>query len=153
MTPEKSDIEETRSEEEIKENANKFNEHFTNIGKKTYEKSQECLETEPQNEATPVLDPNREIFKPQPLVLTIKELNNTNAFGSNGMAFRFIKDSLPVLMFYILVIVNTVSLLQLSLKIGNIPTSSLSLKAEIEKTLIITGRFPSYLYCPRSLKR
>ena len=49
------------------------------------------------------------------LILTIKDLRATNAVGSDGISYRFLIDSLPVLVFYILVIVNT------SIVTGNYP--------------------------------
>ena len=51
-------------------------------------------------------------FRPQPvdintLLLTIKSLKTTNSFRSDGIPFRFLIDSLPVTIYYILIIVNT----------------------------------------------
>ena len=37
----------------------------------------------------------------------MKKLNETNAFGSDGISFKFIKDCLPVIVSYLLVIINT----------------------------------------------
>ena len=56
--------------------------------------------------------PNISKFRPQPvdintLTLTIKHLKATNAIGSDGIPYRFLIDSLPILIFYILIIVNT----------------------------------------------
>lgn len=37
----------------------------------------------------------------------VKELNDTRAYGSDMIALRFIRDALPVIAFYLTVIVNT----------------------------------------------
>ena len=54
----------------------------------------------------------RNKFRPQPvdlvtLILVIKHLKPTNSCGSDGIQFRYLIDSLPVTIYYILVIVNT----------------------------------------------
>ena len=59
-------------------------------------------------------------FRPQPidivtLILTVKHLKVTNAYGSDGISYRFLIDSLPVMVYYILVIINT------SIVTGNYP--------------------------------
>ena len=41
------------------------------------------------------------------VILVFKDLNDTNAFGSDGIPFSYLKDALPVLIFYIFVIINT----------------------------------------------
>ncbi len=51
-------------------------------------------------------------FRPQPVnvstvVLTIKHLQETQSFGSDGISLPFIKDSLPVTALYLTVITNT----------------------------------------------
>ena len=65
---------------------------------------------------------NRKKFRPQPvdldtLILVIKDLKPTNSCGSDGIQYRFLIDSLPVTVFYILIIVNT------SIVTGNYPNS------------------------------
>ena len=50
--------------------------------------------------------PNNEKFRPQPVtvdtvILTFKQLNETNAVGSDELGFKFLKDSFLVLAFYI----------------------------------------------------
>ena len=114
MAPEKSDNfdSENRSEDELLHNANKFNEFFANVGMKSFEKSQENLDSEFQYVPSHVSNHDRITFRPEPvdlntIILTIKELNDTNAFGSDGIPFKFIIDALPVIILYILVIVNT----------------------------------------------
>lgn len=112
MAPKKSMSVDTRSHDELLQEANKFNEYFADVGKKTFEKSQENLNHEPQNQVNNELNPNHTIFKAEPVdistvILTIKELNDTNAVGSDNIPFKFIKDCLPVVVFYILIIINT----------------------------------------------
>ena len=91
--------------------ANRFNVFFANVGKKTFEETRNdinLMNAESFNE----LNLNQPIFKPEPVdlatvVLTMKKLNETNAFGSDGISFKFIKDCLPVIVSYLLVIINT----------------------------------------------
>ncbi len=52
------------------------------------------------------------IFRQQPVdvetvILTIKSLNETRGFGSDGISLKFIKDSLYVTAFYLTCIINT----------------------------------------------
>lgn len=95
--------------------AEEFNDFFASVGKKTYEKSQENIVNDGINncEIYPLnCNNNSNPFRPQPVdidtvILTIKQLKDTNSFGSDGIPFHFIKDSLPVIIFYITIIVNT----------------------------------------------
>ena len=112
MTPGKSDTFINMSSEELLHKANTFNEYFANVGRKSFEKSQESINVNPQNYLNVQEPLGSEYFRPQPvdlvtIILVIKELNSTNAFGCDGIAFKFIKDSLPVTIIYILVIINT----------------------------------------------
>ena len=88
---------------------------FSDVGRKTYEKTQEELA---QNHIPPVMNRTFENhihsshFKPSPVdcdtvILTIKHLNDSKAWGSDGIPLRFIKDSLFVIAFYLSVIINT----------------------------------------------
>ena len=91
-----------------------FNKHFATIGENTFKKSQKSpvdpnllMNNQPP---LPTNDVNK--FRPQPididtLILIIKNLNATNSYGSDGIPFRFLIDSLPVTVFYILIYVNT----------------------------------------------
>ena len=97
----------------ILKKANDFNEYFTNVGKKAFEKSQENFNDRQNINDNINVNFNAETsFKPSPvdvntIILTIRELNNTKAFGSDGIAFKFIQESLPIITFYIMVIINT----------------------------------------------
>ena len=107
------------------EKANKFKKHSSEVGMKSFEKTQanqidaHNFTDEPQS---PMMDANtNNSFRPYPvdmetLILTIKELRATNSCGSDGIQYRFIIDSLPVIIFYLLVIVNT------SIVTGKYPT-------------------------------
>ena len=51
-------------------------------------------------------------FRPQPVdinttILTLKSLNETRSVGSDGISFKFIKDSLYFTAFYLTIIINT----------------------------------------------
>ena len=100
--------------ENDQQKANDFNEYFANIGKNMYEKSQNDIHliNQPLSDQPPSVRTNINNFRPHPidlvtLILIIKELKPTNSCGSDGIQFRFLIDSLPVTIFYILVIVNT----------------------------------------------
>ena len=52
------------------------------------------------------------LFRPTPVsvdvvILTFKCLDETNTVGSDDIAYRFIKDSFPLIAFYITICVNT----------------------------------------------
>ena len=102
------------SDDNAQQKADDFNRYFANVGRNMYGKSQENnqsinqpLSDQPLSLATDIIN-----FRPHPidlatLILIIKELKPTYACGSDGIQFRFLIDSLPVTIFYILVIVNT----------------------------------------------
>ena len=103
----------TCSENEMQKKVEDFNEYFAKVGENTFKKSQENMVdanefTQNMNHVSNILRK----FRPQPvdmvtLVLTIKHLKCTNSKGSDGITYRFLIDSLPVLIFYILIIINT----------------------------------------------
>ena len=102
------------SESELKNKVEEFNKHFATIGENTFRKSQESqVDSNLLLNNRPSLQSNNlNKFRPQPvdintLILTIKSLKTTNSYGSDGIPFRFLIDSLPVTIYYILVIVNT----------------------------------------------
>lgn len=107
---------------DVQKKAEEFNKYFATIGKSTFDKSQENTQNANQvhdNQPTPSLNINHK-FRPQPidintLTLVIKHLKVTNSCGSDGIPFRFLIDSLPVMIFFILIIVNT------SIVTGNYP--------------------------------
>lgn len=95
--------------------AEEFNTFFANVGKNTFEKTQEsplisdstCPELSP-----PDCDSMDGMFRPQPVdvetvILTIKSLKETRSVGCDGISFKFIRDSLYIISFYITVIINT----------------------------------------------
>ena len=90
-----------------------FNDFFANVGRKTYEKTQERLTDLNVDSFTDVTTgANIDSFRPSPVtvetvILTFKQLHDTNAIGSDGLAYRFVRDSLLVTVFYLTVIVNT----------------------------------------------
>ena len=102
-----------RSDKDIKKRADDFNDFFAKVGENTFKKSQEnVLDNNEFSVNNNLITNTFEKFRPQPvdmatLIITIKSLKNTNSKGSDGIAYRFLIDSLPVLAFYILVIINT----------------------------------------------
>ena len=93
--------------------AEDFNEYFASVGELAFQKSQEGLDINEQR-ATSRSNTcyNFLPFRPQPVdintvILVFKELNDTNAFGSDGIPFSYLKDALPVLIYYIFIIINT----------------------------------------------
>ena len=100
--------------EDTHNRAEAFNEYFANVGKNTFEKSQDnVLNINRLVDVHPLLASNiNNNFRPQPvdidtLILTIKHLKITNSYGSDGISYRFLIDSLPVMVLYILVIINS----------------------------------------------
>ena len=100
------------SENEL-ERAEEFNELFIDVGKRTFEKTQNNLNIINFNYENPERTENHEnFFRAEPVdvntvILTIKHLKNTNSTGSDGIALRYINDSLPVIINYITTIINT----------------------------------------------
>ena len=108
--------ESTESDEIILNKAEKFNEFFADVGRKTFEKTQEELgnsNIQLQNINENGVNENELVsFKPSPVncdtvILAVKSIRESNACGSDGISLRFIKDSLYVIAFYLTVIVNT----------------------------------------------
>ena len=105
------------SKENLIAKAEKFNEYFANVGKSTYEKTQEEL-SRISNDMPQIDHENNdegevlESFKPSPVdcetvILTIKNLRETSAVGSDGISLRFVRDGLFILAFYLTIIINT----------------------------------------------
>ncbi len=93
---------------------NEYNLHVGNVGKNTYERTQEILHGANVSNLRHenVILGNDNTLRPQPvdtetIILTVKNLNETRAVGSDGVPLRFIKDSLYVVAFYITCIINT----------------------------------------------
>lgn len=104
LIPNKNNSSKSFEFEETMEKAEEFNHFFAEVGKKAYDKTQENLNDE--NEAIIKTNTiNSQIkFRPEPVnvetvILTVKDLNETKACGCDGIAFRFIKDALPVIVF------------------------------------------------------
>ena len=93
--------------------AEEFNHYFANVGKKTFEKTQENISNVEQDHLESRIIQSRNIkFRPQPvpietIILIIKNLNESRAFGCDGISLRFVRDALPIISFYITIIVNT----------------------------------------------
>ena len=101
--------------DDVDKKAEEFNEFFANVGQKMYERAQEKLNEENPvilGNASPNVAENVSLFRPQPVavetvILKVKELNDSNAFGNDGFASRFIKDSIYSIAFYLTIVVNT----------------------------------------------
>ena len=94
--------------------AEDFNKYFAAVGENAYKESQEQIINNPNliNSQPSLGISATDKFRPQPidinsLILIIKHLRPTNSYGSDGMPYRFLIDSLPILLYYILIIVNT----------------------------------------------
>ena len=97
------------------ETSEKFNRFFANVGKNVY---QEITATIQVREDSPIplennrLFSRRELFRPNPVdvgkvVKIVNSLKNTNSHGPDNIISRFLKDSMPVIGFYLTVIINT----------------------------------------------
>ncbi len=88
-----------------------LNTYFANVGRTAFDKSREGSETEYRNQ-TYAMSCNAEYFRPQPVnestvILIIKQMKNTQAYGPDGIPLRFLKDALPVIISHITCIINT----------------------------------------------
>ncbi len=106
---------EFESQESTTDDAAKFNNFFANIGKNTFNTTQQTLL---MNNVSPLDRQPSEYrettvkFRPKPvdintLILIIKGLKETKAVGSDGISLKFIKDALCVIAFYLTCIINT----------------------------------------------
>ena len=93
--------------------AEEFNEFFSNVGKTAYEKSRmNVIDDDHEEDNHTNLNFNFPKFKPHPVdvetvILIFKDLSNSSASGCDDITIRFLKDSLPTLILYATVIVNT----------------------------------------------
>ena len=104
---------ENRNEKKVEE----FNEYFARVGSDTFKKTQESLEAQSirlQETELPVRTNAgiANLFRPSPVtvevvILTFKQLHETNAIGSDNISYKYLKDSLPVTAFYITICINT----------------------------------------------
>ena len=86
--------------------AEEFNEYFANVGEQAFKKSQEGMQDTVLRLSVNDSQPNLPKFRPQPVdihtvILIFKDLNDTNAFGSDGIPLRYLRDALPVLFFFL----------------------------------------------------
>ncbi len=94
--------------------AEELNEAFINVGKRTFEKTQNELDN--VNGEREILHRDdivyEQLSRSEPVdantvILTIKHLKNINSIGSDGISLRHIRDSLPMIIHYIKTIINT----------------------------------------------
>ncbi len=102
-----------------------FNHFFANVGREAFENSQKSITPESEENPTQFYHEhasNQNTFRPQPVdantvILTIKQLKESNSCGNDHISLRFIKDALPVIIPYITCIINT------SIVTGTFPTA------------------------------
>ncbi len=92
-----------------------FNHFFANVGREAFEDSPQNITPEIEENLSPLhheLASNQNTFRPHPVdtntvILTIKQLKESNSCGSGNISLKFIKDALPVIIPYITCIINT----------------------------------------------
>lgn len=93
--------------------AEKFNSFFAEVGKNVFD---EVCQRRDSVRRSPLLSENLSLsnppFRPKPVsvelvIKTVLNIKTKNSYGSDGISSRFLKDSLPVLAFYLTVIINT----------------------------------------------
>ena len=100
--------------DKISDKAEEFNSFFSSVSESTFRRSQEELESESEFVADrPHFNSNvNSAFRPKPVdantvILTVKHLNTTTSIGSDGIALRFLRDALCVIVLFLTCIVNT----------------------------------------------
>ncbi len=90
-----------------------FNFHFANVGKTTYESTQNTLHCgnvsapHPENISVESDNSMPQSVDTNTVILTVKDLKNTNSVGSDDIPLKFVIDGLYVIAFYLTCIVNT----------------------------------------------
>ncbi len=101
IVPSKKVINNTYGHGNALEKAEELNELFVNVGKRTYERTQRQLgHVNSDQEASRNNAVHEHLFLPEPVdtntvILTLKQLKNTNSVGSDGISLQHLKDSLP----------------------------------------------------------
>ena len=98
----------------MKEKVEEFNNFFSSVGESAFRRSQEKLRKEVDMVNRPHINNYNvnSFFRPNPVdvntvILIVKDLNATNSIGSDGIALRFLRDALCVIVPYLTCIVNT----------------------------------------------
>ncbi len=107
--------------ENAQSKAESFNTFFANVGKETFEKTQRS-DIDNQGLCESESECEGSLFRPQPVdtnpvILTLKNIEKSKAFGSDNISLRFINDSLFIIASYLTVITNT------SISTGQFPTA------------------------------
>ncbi len=92
-----------------------FNHFFASVGREAFEDSPKNITPETEENPSQLhheLANSQNSFRPQPVdtntvILTIKQLKESNSCGSDNISLKFIKDALPVIIPYITCITNT----------------------------------------------
>ncbi len=99
--------------DKVSDKVEELNMHFANVGKTTYEYTQNTLQGENMSALHYVNIPiESDYFRPQPVdtntvILTVKDLKQTNYVGSDDIQQKNVKDALYVIAFYLTCIINT----------------------------------------------
>ena len=99
LIPDKKSQSNSHNHDSIPEKADEFNEFFSSVGQVTFEKTQENLDRIMNVNVDSINEfPGVEKFRPQPVavdtvILTFKQLKETNAVGCDDISFKFLKDS------------------------------------------------------------
>lgn len=102
----------TCNKDDTMQTANLFNVFFADVGKKTFEQTQLTDSPHLPTTISTANTNSSSLFRPDPinwqtLILTIKNMSNSNACGSDGIPLKFIKHSLPVIAPHLTTIMNT----------------------------------------------
>ena len=114
LLPDKKKNIQSNNFDDLESKAEEFNEYFSKVGQKAFEKTQENINTrvDVMQRTSDLRSDNVNLFKPQPVtietvILTFKQIRDTNAVGTDDITFRFLRDSLPIMAFYLTIIINT----------------------------------------------
>ena len=98
----------------IQDKAEEFNNFFANVGRKTFEKCKNNLNSNINISDNPrvINETDNNAFRLEPIdvetvILTISRLKETESVGSDGISLRFLKDSLFITAYYLTCIFNT----------------------------------------------
>ena len=115
LVPNKKKDSDAQKFDDVLVKAEEFNNFFANVGKTTYNLTQQILPSSYSSSSdlcTTKITCNSMKFRPQPvdintIILTVKGLNETRSVGSDGISLKFVKDSLCIIAFYLTFIINT----------------------------------------------
>lgn len=109
----------TSNIDHAEDTSEKFDYFFANVGKRVYEEVMAGTQNIATNSITTFRE--RRLFRPSPVdvdkvINIVNSLKNPNSHGPDKITSRFLKDSMPVVGFYLTIIINT------SIVTGEVPT-------------------------------